>query len=287
MAVADWEAMQIAGHKRKTMEVAKQVGLHVPKTYSAPEEVESFPVVVKPSLGSGTVQFVNSMPELMAAYEADCVIQDYIAGQGFGFSALLRHGELRACCMHRRVREFPITGGASTAAVTVLKPELRRAGMRILQELKWHGVAMVEFKKDERDGQYKLLEINPKFWGSLDLPIAAGVDFPTLTARLALEGDVETVPDAPPGIKFHWIWDDLLHLAANPSSWNAVMHDMVSRDVASDLDWSDPIPFLVHGGYMLRRLLGLLLKAKLRYPQGRASATSAAQGNGRAAKSHR
>jgi predicted ATP-grasp superfamily ATP-dependent carboligase len=78
--------------------------------------------------------------------------------------------------MHRRIREYPITGGASTAAESFYDPALRDLRLTLLRALNWHGVAMVEFKKDQRDGTHKL--INAKFWGSLDLAIAAGVDFP-------------------------------------------------------------------------------------------------------------
>lgn len=67
--------------------------------------------------------------------------------------------------MHKRMREYPITGGSSTAAESMYDPELRDLGLTLLKALDWHGVAMVEFKKDSRDGKYKLMEINPKFWG--------------------------------------------------------------------------------------------------------------------------
>jgi predicted ATP-grasp superfamily ATP-dependent carboligase len=71
---------------------------------------------------------------------------------------------------------------------------------------------MVEFKKDQRDGRFKLMEINPRFWGSLNLAIQSGVDFPYLFYDMALTGDCDVVLDYKVGVKcknFDW---ELSHL---------------------------------------------------------------------------
>ena len=157
----------------------------------------------------------------------DVVIQEYIPGQGYGFYGLFRYGEPRAIFMHKRRREFPITGGASTSAESYYDERLKEQGIRLLSGLKWHGVAMVEMKRDERDGEYKLMEINPKFWGSLDLSIQAGVNFPYLTAKMALYGDVDPVMDYDRDVKFSWPFpQDLLHLLARPRSGRAIFADL-------------------------------------------------------------
>ena len=66
--------------------------------------------------------------------------------------------------------------------------ELARLGERFVSEAAWTGVVMVEFKKSARDGRYYVIEVNPKFWGSLQLSIAAGVDFPLLLYQLLATG---------------------------------------------------------------------------------------------------
>ena len=63
-------------------------------------------------------------------------------------------------------------------------------GKKILDELKWEGVAMVEFKKDNSTGMYNLMEINAKFWGSLDLALVCGADFPGLMIDSALGKEI-------------------------------------------------------------------------------------------------
>jgi predicted ATP-grasp superfamily ATP-dependent carboligase len=90
--------------------------------------------------------------------------------------------------MHRRLRETPPSGGPSSCAVSIFENDLKSAGIKLLDHLQWHGVAMAEFKRDAKSSQLYLLEINPKFWGSLDLALDSGVDFPALAARVALGG---------------------------------------------------------------------------------------------------
>jgi predicted ATP-grasp superfamily ATP-dependent carboligase len=80
---------------------------------------------------------------------------------------------------------------------------------RILEALKWHGVAMVEFKRDARDGVSKLLEINGRFWGSLQLAVDSGVDFPYLLYRLAVDGDIDPVFTYRVGVRLRWWLGDL------------------------------------------------------------------------------
>ncbi|MCI0407879.1 MAG: ATP-grasp domain-containing protein, partial [Acidobacteria bacterium] len=184
LAVADSHAMAIASDKQRTIAFAQTLGVPTPHIYVRPDEIRTFPVVVKAAKGTGTVSYVNSRTQLESMDLGEAVVQEYIPGSGFGFYGLFNRGELRAFFMHRRIREFPVTGGASTAAAAYYDERLKELGVRLMAGLKWHGVAMVEMKRDRRDDEYKLMEINPKFWGSLDLSIAAGVNFPYLACRM-------------------------------------------------------------------------------------------------------
>ncbi len=121
------------------------------------------------------------------------VVQEYVPTDGeFGFFALMDHGDPVVTFQHRRVRSFSYTGGASVYREAIDDPELRSYGETLLSALDWHGPAMVEFRRDARDGSFVLMEINPRFWGSLALPVHAGVDFPRHYVELAT-GDL---PDA-------------------------------------------------------------------------------------------
>jgi predicted ATP-grasp superfamily ATP-dependent carboligase len=122
----------------------------------------------------------------------------------------MNRGRLRAAFAHRRIREKPPSGGVSVLSESVgLDPQLLEHAERILEALKWHGVAMLEFKRDARDGVSKLLEINGRFWGSLQLAVDSGVDFPYLLYRLAVDGDIEPVFTYRLGVRLRWWLGDL------------------------------------------------------------------------------
>lgn len=113
------------------------------------------------------------------------IAQEFVPGVECGFFALFEGGDPIVTFQHRRVRSYTYAGGASVYRESVADPELERVGTELLAHLDWHGPAMVECKRDERDGAFKLMEINPRFWGSLPLACAAGVDFPYLYYQLA------------------------------------------------------------------------------------------------------
>ncbi|WP_171006683.1 carboxylate--amine ligase [Halalkalirubrum salinum] len=116
------------------------------------------------------------------------VVQEYVPMAGeYGFFALMDRGDPVLTFQHRRVRSFTYDGGASVYRKSIDDPTLRAYGLRLLSALEWHGPAMVEFRRDRRDDTLKLMEINPRFWGSLALAVHAGADFPRHYVDLAVE----------------------------------------------------------------------------------------------------
>ncbi len=268
--IADNSAMEVASNKASTFGLARRIGLIVPKEQRAEDGDLSFPLVLKGPLGSGDIRYVNSFSELNRFRKKESVIQEYIPGDGYGYSALFNHGSPRAVFMHRRIREYPSTGGASTAAESIRDPVLEELGTRILKALNWNGVAMVEFKKDSRDGLYKLMEINPKFWGSLDLAIASGVNFPYLTARMAAEGDVEPVMDYKEGVKYRWLLpDDVLAAITQPRNLSPFIRDFFDPRTQSNVWLSDIKPAFYQVYATARKVIALAGSGSLRYPNGK------------------
>jgi len=223
------EVVQMAHDKAALMSAAAEHGVPTPRTVVVrePADLETavrhvgFPAVVKARVsrlavdgqwrGAPGTRYVHSPAELEAACRAvgatiPCpIVQEYIPGDGRGIFVLMNRGRLRAAFAHRRLREKPPSGGVSVLSESVaLNPRLLEQSERILEALKWHGVAMVEFKRDARDGVSKLLEVNGRFWGSLQLAVDAGVDFPALLYRLAVDGDVEPVLDYEVGVRLRW-----------------------------------------------------------------------------------
>lgn len=270
LPLPNYATFEIAWDKAKTLDLAKELGIKIPKIYKSAEEVRNYPVVAKGTQGSGKIRYINSPLELRHYFlKNDILLEEYIPGEGFGFFALFNHGEPRAFFMHKRLRELPITGGPSTAAMSIYDPVLKELGLRILKVLNWHGVAMVEFKKDYRDGEFKLMEINPRFWGSLDLAIASGVDFPYLLVKMLIEGDIPLQTEYKVGIKFVWPFpDDFIRTIASPSSFGRFVKDLLNPKIKTNICSNDIKPNL----YLLLETVYMLAlqirRERWRYPHG-------------------
>jgi predicted ATP-grasp superfamily ATP-dependent carboligase len=108
------------------------------------------------------------------------ILQEWIEGIGIGASFIFsRHHKVVAYFGHRRMLECFPDGGPSVVAESYLYPDALKNGAKLLKALKWQGVAMTEFRLG-RDGKLYFMELNPRFWGTLPLAIASGVDFPSL-----------------------------------------------------------------------------------------------------------
>ena len=243
---------------------AREHGVDSPATF-VPEGPEAaaamapklpYPVLVKPrhsSGGRGIVR-VDREADFQAGYARvhtrypGPIVQECIppGGEALGVAVLMNYAsDPRASFAYRRLREYPIAGGPSTLRESIWNPELLETAERLLSLLGWVGVAMVEFKVDPRDGRPKLLEVNPRFWGSLHHAIRCGVDFPFLLYSLAVEGDVARVHGYRVGAKSRsLLHGDLLHFLANPNRFHlkpAVYDFSISDDVLSA---DDPLPTL-------------------------------------------
>lgn len=188
----------------------------------------NFPVVAKPArsvaeategrVKSGAVHAANQsvLEDEIRRFPDEVfpiLVQERILGSGVGVFLLLWDGEVRAAFSHRRIREKPPSGGVSVVSESVaLDPNLLEQSVRLLREFGWQGVAMVEYKMDERTGIPYLMEINGRFWGSLQLAIDAGVDFPNLLVAAA-----DGQPATPRGVykvgaRLRWEWGDVDNL---------------------------------------------------------------------------
>ncbi len=137
------------------------------------------------------------------------MLQQYIPGHGAGIFALYNRGTPVAFFAHRRIREKPPQGGVSVLSESIETDQQMLAYTRkLLDSANWHGVAMVEFKIAEDKTPY-LMEVNTRFWGSLQLAIDAGVDFPWLLYQTATGQTVEPVQDYRTGIRLRWLLGDL------------------------------------------------------------------------------
>ena len=213
LAMPAAESLDLVLDKSQTMALAERLGVTVPhgirvETLAELETVAeglSFPVVLKPerSIGSGAagvsqlqVGYAFDQAELRAGCThalrfGAVLLQEYFAGEGVGVELIADNGDIAYSFQHRRLHEVPLTGGGSSLRVSeAVNPVLLEASRKLVAALKWHGVAMVEFKFDPATSEYRLMEINGRFWGSLPLASAAGADFPGMLLELELDGRV-------------------------------------------------------------------------------------------------
>jgi predicted ATP-grasp superfamily ATP-dependent carboligase len=282
---AELEAFQRISDKAALLDAAPRYGIAIPSQHVlhaaadmsklSPDELR-FPIVLKPSRSVGEaggerkklgVRHAANRAELerevasMDPAGYPLLLQQRVMGPGVGIFLLLWDGRIIAEFSHRRIREKPPSGGVSVYRESIpADPDLVRRSKQLLDHFEWRGVAMVEYKVDQATGTPYLMEINGRFWGSLQLAIDAGVDFPTLLLDAAEGRAPAKVPQYRSGVRSRWEWGDVDHLIARlrrtnaelalpddaPSRWRAV-RDFLTLWRAGDrnevLRASDPAPF--------------------------------------------
>lgn len=225
----EYPKMMQLNDKNEVMKIASDLDIRIPKTYNIENTADlekiskafEYPVVIKlrNATSSVGVSYAHSSNEFITKFKQTIqkfilkstdypIVQEYIPGTGYGVSMLYNHGDIRAIFTHKRLREYPITGGPSTLRISVRHQEMEKAAMKLLDHVCWHGLAMVEFKLDDRTNEPVLLEVNPRFWGSIYQAIASGVNFPYLLYEMAVEGDVKPVFNYKVGIKTRFLLND-------------------------------------------------------------------------------
>ncbi|MFA6148351.1 MAG: ATP-grasp domain-containing protein [bacterium] len=241
---------------------AASLGIECPATFrpEGPGDVRAladrvpYPLLIKPRLSSGGrgIRRVESPAQLREEYpkvhsvHPFPILQEVLppGGSALGVGALMNFSSApRATFAYRRLREYPVGGGPSTLRESVSDEALCRTTERLLSALRWTGVAMAEFKVDPRDGRPKLLEVNPRFWGSLHHAILSGVDFPHLLCRMAIEGDVPPLREYRTGVRSRsLIHGDLMHFVKNPRRFH-LQPRFLDFSIPDDLlSSSDPWP---------------------------------------------
>jgi predicted ATP-grasp superfamily ATP-dependent carboligase len=282
---ADLATFQRVSDKAEVLRVAAAEGIAIPaqtvlETFGArlPADIPPFPLVIKPSRSVTTsagdsrkhhsvvhAADRHALDDALAAIDASAyplMLQQRIIGPGIGIFLLVWEGEMRALFAHRRLREKPPSGGVSVYRESVAADAaLVERSRKLLASLNWQGVAMVEYKIDASTGTPYLMEINGRFWGSLQLAIDAGVDFPRLLLEVASGGGPATIPEWKVGVRSRWWWGEVDHLLAlfrrsradlalppgHPGRWEALVDFLTPRSANRNetLQFDDPMPFVI------------------------------------------
>ena len=227
------ESYETLTDKARLAELAQQLGIALPVTriaYSAAAAADAarqigFPIVLKPArsrylkdqeVRATRVEIAGS-PEALARIlrsqnwlgDIPCLVQRFVSGHGAGIFALYDSSRPIAWFAHRRIREKPPTGGVSVLCGSVpVEAVMQSAAAKLLSAAKWRGVAMVEFRVAD-DGMPYLMEVNGRFWGSLQLAVDCGVDFPWLAHCVAQNLPVPEPQAYAVGKRLRWLLGDL------------------------------------------------------------------------------
>lgn len=289
----EFETFDRLSDKAKLVKFAQELGIRVPKTELVADVASlepilgnfTFPVVIKPrrSIFPGargwrhaSVRYANSVQEIrhiVAQHECfsrhPFLIQEYVPGESRGTFALYNRGRAVQFFSHRRLRENPPSGGVSVLCESAEHhPEALSMAKTLLDSVAWHGVAMVEFKISPHGTPY-LIEVNGRFWGSLQLSIDSGVDFPWLVHQLATGKELDAVREYSVGIRSRWLLGDLAAVMKALFGETSLTHTMSRRKLSlliqvlnvfdgsrGDVNrWTDFKPFLLEFSQALQAII--------------------------------
>lgn len=261
---------QLASDKYLATKLAQEAGIDVPKTF-CPESIEevnivapsvTYPVVIKPRISSGSrgITIVHTHEELVEAYYSVSkrydrpMIQEYIPpGERYDVCLIYnKQHEQKASFIQKELRHFPMPMGPSTLLESAHDSGLERIALQLMDKLPWVGVVEVEFMKDPRDGLMKFMEINTRFWNSLELSVQSGINYPAYLLQIIQTDEIEKIASYESGKKCGSLLPvDTLHFLSvrkrgkmrDPffnRKKNGIQDDIISRQ-----DWMPTVGFFI------------------------------------------
>lgn len=261
---AEYNLIETLQDKGKTIRLAERYGIPHPKTFfPEDDDLKDVAANLKPpflirariSSGSRGIAYVRNLDEFEWQYESikkvfgEPIIQEYVQKQSYCTACVLLDHNSRevATFTYERVKEYPISGGPTVVGVSCDNPQVKTYALQLLQNLKWKGVAEVEFIID-KDGTPKLLEVNPRYWMPLKLAIHSGIDFPYLHYELATGNKVDKGNKYKVGVKYRWIFpNEILWFLESSRKLHNIkdfMHVFTDDECDGVLSVSDPGPFI-------------------------------------------
>jgi len=247
VAVSDPDSVQRASDKYRVTSCARELGVPVPDTKLiesvhdlTPDLACEFPLVLKDRFSvrwvgdkgvAGSVAYAYSKRDLLEKAKlrldavGDVLLQQFIEGGGVGFSCFALNGDVYIPFQWQRIREKDPRGSGSSARKSLeVEPAVFEYSQKLIKWTGIQGLSMVEFKKHRRSGRFVLMEVNGRPWGSLQLPIHCGLDYPAFLLRWYLEHCAPPKQiDYADGITCRWFAADLQHLEnlwqGRPPGW--------------------------------------------------------------------
>ena len=217
IALPPKDAYELVRDKARVANFCGELGIPIPKTVTPADADEfceaahgiKYPAFVKIPSGSGAVgtrkvsghgEAVKTFRDMVTRYGISPpgpfpILQEFAGGEDYCSAFIFDHGEYRASMTYRNMVDFPRGAGVGALRETVDAGVLEETGRKLLERLRWNGVAQIDYRWDGA-GEPRLIEVNPRFWGGLAQSIASGWEFPLWVYDLALRGHIGEVHPA-------------------------------------------------------------------------------------------
>lgn len=276
IALPSFACLDYAFDKEKLLRLCAELEIPIPSTtvVRSLEDLDtleasalSMPVVVKPATSADIVDnrtlsfsvrrvdtwraLENTVRELVTT--VPLLIQEFIPGHGAGVYLLAKDGRVVSMVQQERIHEPPTGGGSSYRCTVPINPTLAKYARSIVAQTGWTGVAMLEFRGE--GDRWVVMELNGRYWGSLALTIASGLDFP-YWQYLQRQGVTPPTVAARLGCRQRHLGKDLKWLArqwlsaasrrascTQAAQWMWDLRHLVKGKERFDVEsWRDPLP---------------------------------------------
>jgi len=246
-----------------------QAKTYFPNDISSLEDVSekvTYPCIVKPAYSAHfTSDFqtklftANSKEELIQGYNKagernhEVIIQEIIPGdesKKYGFNTYYDHDfDPVGIFAYQRTRGRPYMFGITCAIQHVKLPELEEIVTLLVKKIRYYGIVDAEFKKDPRDNSLKLIEINPRVWMQVSLPIRCGINIPYIAYMDTIGENIEKPVLTENGVKWFNMFEDLDSSIKSIMNGRLSFHDWINsyggKKEYAVFKWDDPVPFFV------------------------------------------
>ena len=270
------ESYQTACRKDLSIKFAEKLGIPIPKIFEY-ENIDDIikmnhrfnekPLVIKGVGGVSSLQVryafdvsqlreyfdeIRFLEKEVREGDSHPIIQEYIGGPTYLTQTLSQNGKVKSIISHRKIREWPLTGGTTTRAVTIDEPKLDDYATRMLEALDWHGEAGFEWKYSKAEDDFYFIEMNPRFEGSLDIAIKAGVNFPVMLIKIMEDEELPDKCNYIKGLHYRWFFQqDFKHFLSRPYGLMRLLWESIDPRVHGEFTFIE----LLRNYHLLKTLI--------------------------------
>jgi predicted ATP-grasp superfamily ATP-dependent carboligase len=181
------------------------------------------------------------------------IIQEYLRGDLINFYAYSERGVIKAFFMTKTLRGYPCMFGPGIAAISVRNEFVKEISLKIIKLLGWNGIIEFQYILDKRDGIPKIIDSNPRFWGTVENAILSGVDFPYMLFQKAIGKEVTCCFDYKEGRKFRWVlFGELFYLFQSKNKRKTLADYLNFGKTYCEISLTDIKPHVIHAFSLFR-----------------------------------